>query len=108
MFSPSGNCTSADGAWVSAGTRMLTAITTWPVRGSTALCSTAHSSGASRLMLAQRAVQPGAGGLFCAAPFAASVGAAAGAGAGGAVCADFGAALDFAGCWALPAVIGLD
>src|SRR5205085_7027178 len=69
----------------------------------------AHSSGASRLTLAHRAVQPGGGGgVFCAAPFAVSAGAAAGAGAAGAVCADFGAALDFCGCCALLAVSAPD
>src|SRR5438270_5508107 len=56
----------------------------------------AHSSGASRLALPQRAVQPGGGGALAA--FALSAGAA--AGDVGAVCADLGGALDFAGCCA--------
>src|SRR4051812_3807106 len=54
----------------------------------------AHSSGASRLALPQRALQPGGGEVLAA--FALS----AGAGGGGAVCADLGGALDFAGCCA--------
>src|SRR4051812_23958057 len=56
----------------------------------------AHSSGASRLALPQRATHPGGGGVLAA--FALSAGA--GAGGGGAVCADLGGALDFAGCCA--------
>jgi hypothetical protein len=59
----------------------------------------AHSSGASRLALPQRAAQPGGGGvLAAAAPLPLSAGAA--AGGVGAVCADLGGALDFAGCCA--------
>src|SRR3954453_7387766 len=97
MFKPSGNWINAEGVWVSAGTRIWTAITSWPVRGSTALCSMAHSSGASRLALPQRAVQPGGGGGFAVgAPL--SVGADAGGLLAG-VCADFAGALDLAGCW---------
>src|ERR1700754_4181754 len=77
---------------------MLTRITSWPVRGSTALCSMAHSSGASRLALPQRAAQPGGCGVL--AGVALSAGAA--AGGAGAVCADLGGALDFGGCCAWP------
>src|SRR4051794_11935489 len=59
----------------------------------------AHSSGASRLALPQRATQPGGGGVLVAdAPFALSAGAAAGGLLAG-VCADFAGALDLAGCW---------
>jgi hypothetical protein len=57
----------------------------------------AHSSGASRLALPQRAVQPGGGGVLAgAAPLSAGV-AAGGAGLFGVVCADLGGALDLGG-----------
>src|SRR5665213_365676 len=82
------------GVWVSLGTRMLTSVTVCPVLLSTALCSIAHSSGASRLALEQRAAQPG-----CAAAFAGGVSDGDGAGVG-AVCAARGAALDLGACWA--------
>src|SRR5262249_57235592 len=75
-FIPSGSCTSATGAWVSLGTRILTSTTSCPVLVSTACCSIAHSSGASRLALLQRASQPGGGALAGAAD---STGGAAGA-----------------------------
>jgi len=80
---PSGNWISATGARESPGTRMLTSTISCPVLLSTAVCSTAHSSGASRLGLPQRAIQPGGGGVFgCA---ASACGAAR---AGGDFCAD--------------------
>ena len=63
-LSPSGNCTSATGARVSAGTRTLTSTINWPVLVRTALCSIAHSSGAPRLALLHRATQPGGAGAF--------------------------------------------
>ena len=54
----------------------------------------AHSSGASRLALPQRAIQPGGGGVL--AGVAVVVGwSAGGAGLFGAVCADLAGALDF-------------
>src|SRR6202000_641133 len=79
-LSPSGNCTMARGGWVSPGTRMLTRTLTCPVLVSTAVCSIAHSSGASRLTLEQRTAQPG-GGAAGAEP------AAGGAACAGATCA---------------------
>src|SRR3954470_4205822 len=61
----------------------------------------AHSSGASRLALPQRATQPGGGGVLAvAAPLPLSAGAAAGGLLAG-VCADLAGALDLAGCWEL-------
>ena len=57
----------AIGWWVSPGTRTLIKTINWPVLVSTAVCSATHSSGASRLTLAHRATQPGAGGVFAAA-----------------------------------------
>src|SRR5882757_8290744 len=63
----------------------------------------AHSSGASRLALPQRAAQPGGGGVLAgAAPLSAGA-AAGGAGLFGAVCADLGGALDFGGGCCAPA-----
>src|SRR5260221_2428534 len=58
-LSPSGNCISATGVWVSLGTRMLTSATNCPVLLNTAFCSIAHSSGASRLALLQPTAPPG-------------------------------------------------
>jgi hypothetical protein len=40
---------------------MLTSTISCPVLVRTAVCSIAHSSGASRLALVQRAIQPGCG-----------------------------------------------
>src|SRR3981189_1428679 len=62
---------------VSLGTRMLISTINCPVLVRTALCSMAHSSGASRLALVHRATQPGAAGAFAG---AASASGAAGAG----------------------------
>src|SRR6266581_9685355 len=87
-LSPSGNCTSATGACVSLGTRILTKTINCPVLVRTAVSSTAHSSGAARLGLEQRATQPGGGG---ASPWVAEL-----------VCAAFGVALDLADCCAEP------
>src|SRR4029077_9981448 len=89
-FSPSGSWTSATGARGSLGTRVLTSTISCPVLVSTACCSIAHSSGASRLALEQRAIQPGGGAL---AGVADSTGGAAGAWE---VCAVAAAPLDFA------------
>jgi hypothetical protein len=91
-LSPSGNCTSATGARVSAGTRTLTRTINWPVLVRTALCSIAHSSGAPRLALLHRATQPGGAGVF-----APSAAAAAGAGV---ACAPGAALLLALGAWA--------
>src|SRR5260370_5431542 len=63
-LSPSGNCTSRTGAWVSLGTRMLTSTISCPVLVRTAVCSIAHSGGALRLALVHRAAQPGGGGAL--------------------------------------------
>ena len=64
-LSPSGNWISAEGVRVSAGDADVDQrSTSWPVRGRTAFCSMAHSSGASRLALPQRATQPGGGGVL--------------------------------------------
>ena len=77
-------------------TRMLTSTISCPVLVSTACCSIAHSSGASRLPLEQRAIQPGGGAL---AGVADSTGGAAGAWE---VCAVVAAPLDFAAVCASP------
>ena len=58
-LSPSGNWTRATGCAGVAGTRMLSSTITCPVLVRTAVCSIAHSSGASRLALVHRATQPG-------------------------------------------------
>src|SRR3954454_3398886 len=86
----SGNCTSATGAWVSLGTRMLTSTMSCPVLLSTAVCSIAHSSGPLRATLLQRADQPGCG---------AADGSGCGAGAAGVACAAARGVLAF-GAWA--------
>src|SRR5579863_4240597 len=91
-FNPSGSCTATTGVWVSLGTRTLTSTSNCPVLVNTALCSIAHSSGASRLALLQRAAQPGGGGVFAGADSA----------CGAAVGAGCGAALDLGACWAWP------
>src|SRR5882724_3762800 len=74
---------------------MLTSTMSWPVLLRTAVCSIAHSSGASRLGLVQRAIQPV---LF---PDASAWGAAAGAGAGAGAAAGAGAVRAL-GTWAWP------
>src|SRR4051794_24811685 len=80
----------ATGARVSPGTRMLISTINCPVLVNTAVCSTAHSSGAPRLALAHRATHP------------AGAGAASAAGAGVA-CATGAAGAPLAlGVWAWP------
>src|SRR5882724_12043961 len=92
----------AIGAWVSAGTRMLIRTISCPVLDSTAVCSIAHSSGALRLALVQRASQP-AWGAFAGAASAWAVWLC--AGWAGADCPAGGGLLPF-GCWAWPRLIG--
>src|ERR1700692_3385003 len=95
-LSPSGNCTSRIGAWVSRGTRMLTSTISCPVLVRTAVCSIAHSSGASRLALVQRAIQPGCGAAPAAGVSAGDPGGAS------LLCAACGADLDLGAAWAWP------
>jgi hypothetical protein len=75
---------------------MLASTSNWPVFVSTALCSTAHSSGVSRPVLLQRAIQPGAGAF---ADGLSACGADVEAGCG-AICAAFGAPLALGVCCA--------
>src|SRR6266436_9372892 len=86
----------AIGVWVSLGTRMLISTINCPVLLRTALCSIAHSSGASRLALVHRATQPGAAGAFAGAASAWGVGCAACAARGG----DLALAVSLGPCWA--------
>src|SRR5712691_9996996 len=85
----------ATGVWVSLGTRILISTINCPVLVRTALCSIAHSSGASRLALVHRATQPGAAGPFAGAASAEGAGE-----AGCAVCAACGGLLALGACWA--------
>src|SRR5277367_2447624 len=80
----------ATGTRVSLGTRMLTRTINCPVLLRTAVCSIAHSRGASRLALEHRTAQPD----WVAAAAAAGVASA------GVVWAACGAFLDLAACWA--------
>src|SRR5882724_11198377 len=84
-LSPSGNCTRATGVWVSLGTRMLTRTINCPVLLSTAVCSMAHSSAASRLALLHRAAQPDEAGALADAASACAGAAVVWAGRGGAL-----------------------
>ena len=82
---------------VSLATRMLSSTITCPVLVRTAVCSTAHSSGASRLALEQRATQPGGAGAL------AGAASACGAGVGdGVAWAARGAALALGACGVWP------
>src|SRR3954469_11723043 len=80
----------ATGARVSPGTRMLISTINCPVLVNTAVCSTAHSSGAPRLALAHHATHPAGAGAVS----AAGAGVACVTGAGGAPLA--------LGAWAWP------
>src|SRR5215468_4411840 len=75
---------------------MLTSTTSCPVLVSTACCSIAHSSGASRLELLKRASQPGDGA------FAGAADSTGGAAGGWALCAVVADPLDFGAVCAAP------
>src|SRR5665213_3844249 len=82
----------ATGAWVSLDTRMLTRTINCPVLLRTAVCSIAHSSGASRLALVHRTSQPDGGEAGAAVGAASTVGTVVGAARG--------AFFDLGACWA--------
>src|SRR5438874_9684236 len=93
---PSGNWSSATGVRVSVGMRILIRTMVWPVLVRTAFCSIAHSSGASRLGLVQRAIHPGCCAVASSAWDWVGAGCAAEAG---------GAAFFLAPCWAYTAPV---